>query len=72
MSRRGKCSDDAPTERVFEFKNRMDSYRRLYNFEETKQHIIHYLIDYYTRHRPHSKHDGMTPDKAEQVYWNFY
>lgn len=40
--------------------------------EEAKQHIIKYLIGYYSQHKPHTNNQGMTPDIAEQVYWNPY
>ncbi len=73
MSRRGNCWDNAPMERFFRsLKTEWIPEKGYKTLEEAKQHIINYLMGYYSQHRPHSNNQGMTPDTAEQVYWDSY
>lgn len=32
-------------------------------------HIVKYLIEYYSKLRPHQRNGGMSPNKTEEKYW---
>jgi putative transposase len=73
MSRRGNCWDNSPVERFFRsLKTEWIPEVGYRSFEEAKYHITEYLIGYYSRFRPHAHNDGLTPNAAEQQYWNAY
>ena len=42
------------------------------SFDEAKRGITDYMLGYYTRLRPHTHNDGLTPIVAEQQYWKTY
>lgn len=70
MSRRGKCCDNSPMERVFRSLTTewvpTNGYR---SFAEASQAITDYLIGYYNQHRPHQYNDGLKPNESERLYW---
>lgn len=73
MSRRGNCWDNAPMERLFRsLKTEWVPTKGYKNFAEAERHIVSYLTGYYCQLRPHSNNGGMTPNTAEQLYWNSY
>ena len=40
-----------------------------YSFGQARQAIILYIIDYYSRLRPHQYNGGLTPNESERLYW---
>jgi len=40
------------------------------SIEEAKRHIASYINGYYSQARPHQTNDGMTPNKAEELYFD--
>lgn len=42
------------------------------SFEEAKHRITQYTIGYYSRFRLHTHNAGLTPNAAQQHYWNAY
>lgn len=71
MSRRGNCWDNSPMERFFRsLKSEWISSVGYANFEEARRGIIDYLLGYYSRFRPHTHNNGLTPLMAEQRYWS--
>lgn len=73
MSRRGNCWDNSPMERFFRsLKTEWIPEVGYRSFEEAKSRITDYILWYYSYFRPHAHNDGMTPNAAEQQYWNAY
>lgn len=71
MSRRGNCWDNSPMERFFRsLKTEWIPETGYRCFEEAKGRITDYLLGYYTRFRPHTHNEGMTPYAAELQYQN--
>ncbi len=71
MSRRGNCWDNSPMERFFRsLKVEWVPNMGYQSFEEAKAAIWNYIIGYYSQVRPHSHNRGMTPNQAENEYWN--
>lgn len=70
MSRRGNCWDNSPMERFFRsLKTEWVSKVGYRSFEEARSRVTDYLMGYYSRLRPHTHNNGMTPVMAEQRYW---
>ena len=38
------------------------------NFNEAKDAIINYIMDYYNEIRPHTYNGGISPNESEQIY----
>lgn len=73
MSRRGNCWDNAPMERFFRsLKVEWVPTYGYHSLTQAKQHIVKYLIGYYSQLRPHRHNGGMSPNQAEANYWNNY
>ena len=73
MSRRGNCWDNSPMERFFRsLKTEWIPEIGYASFEEAKHCITQYMIGYYSQFRPHMHNAGLTPNAAEQQYWNAY
>ena len=73
MSRRGNCWDNAPMERFFRsLKVEWVPTYGYHSFTQAKHHIVKYLIGYYSQLRPHQHNGGMSPNQAEENYWNNY
>ena len=73
MSRRGNCWDNAPMERFFRsLKVEWVPTYGYHSLTQAKQHIVKYLIGYYSQLRPHQHNGGMSPNQAEANYWNNY
>jgi putative transposase len=73
MSRRGNCWDNAPMERYFRsLKTEWIPEVGYTSFEAAKFGTTDYAIGYYSRFRPHTHNDGMSPNEAEKQYWNDY
>lgn len=73
MSRRGNCWDNSPMERFFRsLKTEWIPEVGYASFEEAKHRITQYTIGYYSQFRPHTHNAGLTPNAAEQRYWNAY
>ena len=71
MSRRGNCWDNSPMERFFRsLKSEWMPTLGYPSFAEAKHAIVNYIIGYYSQVRPHQHNDGLTPNFAEQKYWN--
>lgn len=71
MSRRGNCWDNSPMERFFRsLKTEWVPNVGYSSFEEAKASIWDYIIGYYSQVRPHRHNDGMSPNKAEKLYWS--
>jgi putative transposase len=69
MSRRYNCWDNAPMERYFRsLKTQWIPLIGYKNFNETKQAIINYIMDYYNKTRPHTYNDGISPNESERRY----
>lgn len=71
MSRRGNCWDNAPMERFFR-SLKVEwvppcGYRTM---SEAHQMINEYMTGYYSQFRPHQHNGGLTPNKAEEFFWN--
>lgn len=71
MSRRGNCWDNAPMERFFR-SLKVEwvppcGYRTM---NEAHQMITEYMTGYYSQLRPHQHNIGLTPNKAEELFWN--
>jgi putative transposase len=70
MSRRGNCWDNAPMERFFRsLKSEWVPRTGFQSFAEAKQTVLDYILSYYSRVRPHSHNNGLTPNAAERVFW---
>ncbi len=73
MSRRGNCWDNSPMERFFRsLKTEWVPTYGYGSFAQAQQHIVKYLIGYYSQLRPHQHNDGMSPNRAEENYWINY
>jgi len=73
MSRRGNCWDNSPMERFFRsFKSEWMPTVGYREFEQAKHAVIDYITNYYSCVRPHQHNNGLTPNCAEQLYWNEY
>lgn len=73
LSRRGNCWDNAPMERFF--RSLKIEWMPTYgyrSFVQAQNHILKYLIGYYSQLRPHQHNDGLSPNQAEQKYWINY
>jgi putative transposase len=69
MSRRGNCWDNAPMERYFRsLKTEWIPLIGYKNFNEAKQAIINYIMDYYNKTRPHTYNGGISPNESERRY----
>tara|TARA_B110001454_G_C12649475_1_gene404802 strand:- start:145 stop:936 length:792 start_codon:yes stop_codon:yes gene_type:complete len=69
MSRRGNCWDNAPMERFFRsFKTEWMPSTGYQSFAEARSEVSQYIIDYYSRYRPHTFNGGLTPAEAEARY----
>ncbi len=73
MSRRGNCWDNAPMERFFRsLKTEWIPTIGYKNFNEAKQSIIGYIMNYYNQTRPHRYNAGISPNESEKRYWLNY
>ena len=73
LSRKGNCWDNAPMERFFRsLKTEWIPETGYRSFVEAKEQITHYIVGYYSRYRPHSNNDGLTPNEQEETYWKTY
>lgn len=69
MSRRGNCWDNSPLARFFRsLKSEWIPIDGYSSFEEAKRAITDYIINDYCLIRPHSYHQGKTPNEAEKNY----
>ena len=70
MSRRGNCWDKAPMERFFRsLKSEWVPEIDFQSFVEVKQTVLAYIVGYYSQVRPHRHNDGLSPNEAENRYW---
>jgi len=70
MSRRGNCWDNAPMERFFRsLKSERIPEVGFQSFVEAKQVVLNYIIGYYSQVRPYRHNDGLSPNDAENRYW---
>jgi len=70
MSRRGNCWDNAPMERFFRsLKSEWIPEVVFQSFVEAKQVVLDYIIGYYSQVRPHRHNHGLSPNEAENRYW---
>jgi len=70
MSRRGNCWDNAPMERFFRsLKSEWIPETGFHSYVEAKQTVLDYIIGYYSQVRPHSHNHGLTPNEADNRYW---
>ena len=70
MSRRGNCWDNAPMERFFRsLKSEWIPEVGFQSFVEAKQVVLDYIIGYYSQVRPHRHNGGLSPNVAENRYW---
>ena len=73
MSRRGNCWDNSPMERFFRsLKTEWVPTTGYRNFTEGLHSITSYIVGYYSRTRPHSHNNGLSPNRAEKEYWKNY
>src|SRR5690554_5740337 len=42
------------------------------SFLQAQHHVVKYLIGYYSQLRPHQHNGGISPNQAEENYWNNY
>lgn len=71
LSRKGNCWDNAPMERFFRsLKTEWIPETGYHSFVEAKEQITNYIVGYYSRFRPHSYNDWLTPNEKEKKYWN--
>jgi putative transposase len=69
MSRRGNCWDNAPMERFFRsLKTEWVPTVGYKNFNEAKQAVIGYIMNYYNQTRPHTYNAGLSPNESERRY----
>lgn len=70
LSRRGNCWDNSPMERFFRsLKTEWVPEIGFQSFEQAKSAVWDYIVGYYSRVRPHSHNDGLTPNEAERRFW---
>ena len=73
MSRRGNCWDNAPMERFFRsLKTEWIPGIGYSNIAEAKHAITDYIVGYYSQTRPHQHNGRISPNRAEELYWNDY
>ena len=73
LSRRDNCWDNAPMERFFRsLKIEWMPTYEYRSFVQAQNHILKYLIGYYSQLRPHQHNNGLSPNHAEQKYWINY
>jgi len=73
MSRRGNCWDNAPMERFFRsLKTEWVPGIGYSNIDEAKYAITDYIVGYYSQTRPHKHNGRISPNRAEELYWNDY
>lgn len=71
MSRRGNCWDNSPMERFFRsLKTEWIPEIGYQSFDDARRSIMGYINGYYSQTRPHQHNDGLTPNKAEEIYWS--
>lgn len=71
MSRRGNCWDNAPMERFFRsLKTEWIPTVGYCSMDEAHRAIAAYINNYYSGLRPHQHNRGLSPDKAEALFWN--
>lgn len=71
MSRRGNCWDNSPMERFFRsFKSEWVPDVGYASYESAKHAINNYIIGYYSSLRPHAHNGMISPDAAEENYWD--
>lgn len=71
MSRRGNCWDNAPMERFFRsLKTEWVPDRGYGSIAKAQRSIVAYITGYYSTLRPHQFNNGLTPDKAEALFWS--
>ena len=71
MSRRGNCWDNSPMERFFRsLKTEWVPKLGYRSQADAKRSILSYLTEYYCPTRPHQHNGGLSPNKAEENYWN--
>lgn len=69
MSRCGNCWDNAPMERFFRsLKTEWVPSLGYRNFTEAKHSITDYIVGHYSKTRPHSHNNGLSPNAAERKY----
>ena len=72
MSCRGSCWDNAPMERFFRsLKTEWVPEIDCRSFKEAQQLVYDYMIGYYSQLRPHQHNDGLSSNKAEELFVNF-
>jgi putative transposase len=70
LSRRGNCWDNAPMERFFRsLKTEWVPNLGYHSFNEAKVQVYRYITGYYNTVRPHRFNGGLTPTKAEALYY---
>ena len=42
------------------------------SLSEAKQDIVDYICRYYSQIRPHQHNQGISPNQAEQIFWENY
>ena len=71
ISRRGNCWDNAPMERFFRsLKVEWGPPCGYRSINEAHQMVNEYMTGYYSQFRPHQHNGGLTPIKAEELFWN--
>ncbi|MFT7220468.1 MAG: putative transposase [Candidatus Azotimanducaceae bacterium] len=70
MSRRGNCWDNSPMERFFRsLKTEWVPELSYLSLADAQRSVLAYLADYYCLTRPHQHNGGLSPNKAEEIYW---
>nr|MBS9779284.1 IS3 family transposase [Moraxellaceae bacterium] len=71
MSRKGNCWDNAPTERFFRsFKTEYMPKNGYENQKEATRQITQYIWGYYSKRRPHTHNNFLTPFEKERQFFN--
>ena len=71
MSRRGNCWDNSPMERFFRsLKSEWIPEMGYSSFDDAKRSIAQYISNYYSLIRPHQHNNGLSPNQAEENYFN--
>jgi putative transposase len=69
MKNRRNCWNNAPMERYFiSLKTERIPMIRNKNFNEAKQAIINYIMDYYNQTKLYRYNGGLNPNKSERIY----
>jgi len=67
MSRRGNCWDNSPMERFFRsLKSEWVPQAGYRSFEQARHSIVDYVVGYYSRIRPHTHNNGLSPNETER------